>query len=57
MSSLVVVLLILLMLCVLGVLVVVVARLDARISRLEWDRFGSLAKHANRLRGQNWETK
>ena len=57
MSSSVVVLLIVLMLCVRGVLVVVVARLDARISRLEWDRFGSLAKHANRLRGQNWETK
>ena len=38
------VVLILVLLCVLGIFVIVVARLDARITRLEWDRWGSLAK-------------
>ena len=38
-----------------GILAVWLARLAARISRLEWDRFGSLAKYSKQLR--KWETK
>jgi len=50
-----VVVLIMLLVCAVGGLVIVVARLEARITRLEWDRWGSLAKYVKPLR--NWEDK